>query len=266
MKPTACLVAFGILSSGALTACDATQGLTGSKSEKTAKAEEDDDDDAKESKKKKKKKKAEDDEESASAEPVKVPAPKSNLDPFVEQHLALVRTAASCDDKANAIAAWCMAANEFGAASPAEVPPTSTRLGVTTFVVTKDASKATLEKFMHLSSLAIRRADPGFALISEVKPDNDAERADTNRVAGLVFQHFAGRDVKLGAGEAMSGYLDGLAARASYPLTKHDNGYRVVGGSNADLRRIGKAWVSIEVPKNDPAGIWLSVFADLPYR
>lgn len=47
---------------------------------------------------------------------------------------------------------------------------------------------------------------------------------------------------------------------------KHANGYKLDGGSDADLRKVGKYWVSVEIPKKDPAGIWLSVFTNQAYE
>lgn len=58
------------------------------------------------------------------------------------------------------------------------------------------------------------------------------------------------------------GYFGGRSAAAQYPVARAGNGWQYQGGSFADIRRVGEHWVAIEVPQNDPAGIYVSVFAD----
>ncbi|MBI2389256.1 MAG: hypothetical protein HYV09_06545 [Deltaproteobacteria bacterium] len=60
--------------------------------------------------------------------------------------------------------------------------------------------------------------------------------------------------------------LDGLPKKAQYELQRHDNAYKLDGGSNADVRKVGKYWVAVEIPRKDPAGIRLSVFTNQPFE
>lgn len=203
----------------------------------------------------KKKKASKDDDEATEA-----------IDPFAKDHLAILKKAAGCADESEAIEPWCLAAGGFAKAARAKLPETGAFLGVTTFVQTQNASSATLEKYTHLSSVAFRAdGDEAFGLITEVKASTDSEAPEVKRVVDVLFAQFAGKKKKIEAEAGMRGFLDGLPKKAKYKLEKHANGYNLDGGSSADLRKIGKYWVSIEVPKKDPAGIWLSVFTNQPY-
>jgi hypothetical protein len=224
------------------------------KDEKGASHDEDEDD---EPKTKKKKKKTETENEA------------SPLDPFVEKHLAIALDAASCEDDSDAIEPWCLAARGFAKADAPTFPGTTTMIGVATFVQTKGASAATLEKYSQLASLAFRKGDEKsqkFALLSQIKPDGATEVAETHRITKLMFDHFGGKSVTIRVNETMGDYLDGLPDRAKYEVKEQDSGYRIEGGSEADVRKVGKVWVAVEVPKKDPAGIWFSVFSTKAYR
>jgi hypothetical protein len=216
-----------------------------------------DDDDEGSSKKKKSKKTEKDDEEGEGDDA---------LDPFAKDHLAITKKAARCDDESEAKEPWCLAANGFAKAERAKLPETGTFVGVTTFVQTKGASPATLEKYTHLSSLAFRAdGDEVLGWVTEVKPDTPAETTEVERIRDKVFAQFAGKKAKIEAEAGLRGYLDGLPKKAKYKLEKHAHGYKLDGGSYADLRKVGKYWVAVEVPRKDPAGIWLSVFTNQPY-
>lgn len=208
--------------------------------------------------KKKKKKAAKEDDEGSEGE---------SLDPFARDHLAIAKKAAHCDDESEAIEAWCLAARGFAKATRPKLPETGTLLGVTTFVQTDGASAETLEKYTHLSSLAFRNdGDEAFGFVAEVKGQTADEKTETKRVVDVIFDQIAGKKGQIEAETPMRNYLDGLPKKAKYPLEKHDNGYKLDGGSNADLRKVGKYWVTVEIPRKDPAGIWLSVFTNQPYE
>jgi len=197
--------------------------------------------------------KSKDDDEGTTAE----------VDPFAKDHLAIAKKIA-CGDPA--LEPWCTAAKGFAKASRAKLPDTGTLLGVTTFVQTKGASADTLEKHLHLSSAAFKNdGDDSTAWITEVKAESKAEQKEVRRLTDLLFDGFAGKKVTLDPNADLRGYLEGLPKKAKYALEKHGGGYKLKGGSHADLRKVGKVWVTTEVPQKDPAGIWLSVFSAQAY-
>lgn len=202
-----------------------------------------------------KKKKAKDDDEGGGT---------AEVDPFAKDHLAIAKKVACGDEP---LEPWCTAAKGFAKAARAKLPDTGTLLGVTTFVQTKGASAETFEKHGHLSSLSVKNdGDDSTAWITEVKGDTTAEQKETVRIGELLFKHFAGKKVTLDPNTGLRTYLDGLPKKAKYGLKKHEGGYTFDGGSKADLRKVGKWWVSVEIPQKDPAGIWLSVFSTQAYE
>jgi hypothetical protein len=177
-------------------------------------------------------------------------------DAFVSDHLG--KLAAACAKQR--IDPWCRA-TEYARAKRGEAPAAGTRLGVTSFVVTAGVDPASLEKHRRLSSLAARSdGDKVYALVASVSPRNPTGQQEVARLLPLVLAQIEGGPTPEVKEPGMSQYLEGLPSRASYPLAPQPTGWSVQGGSNADLRRVGDVWVAVEVPRNNPAGIWLSVF------
>ncbi len=188
----------------------------------------------------------------------------AEVDPFAKDHLAIAKKIA-CGD--SPLEPWCTAAKGFAKATRAKLPDTGTLLGVTTFVQTKGASAETFEKHLHLSSAAFKNdGDDSAAFIAQVKPDSASEQKEVQRLTDLLFDAFAGKKVTLDPNAGLRGYLDGLPKKAKYALEKHEGGYKVAGGAHADLRKVGKYWVAVEIPPKDPAGIWWSVFSTQAYE
>jgi hypothetical protein len=184
------------------------------------------------------------------------------LDPFVKRHLEILLTAAECGTAP--LEPWCMAAKGFASARPAPVKH-GTLLGVATFVQTDGASRATLAKYTKTASFSTRSGAPSHALIADVKGDNPSEEAELTTLRGQIFDHFAGKQVTFSTSAPLVGYLGSLVERAKYPMNPTPNGYKLEGGSNADVRKVGAAWVAVEVPARNPAGIWFNVFTEKSY-
>ncbi|MBW2458741.1 MAG: hypothetical protein JRI68_29855 [Deltaproteobacteria bacterium] len=239
------------LSPPLVTGCDAVSSLFEGNSDSDDDDDDNDDDDKPKKKKEKKSKKAK--------------SPDAALTPFIAQHLEIARQAAGCSGS-QPIEPWCTAAAGFTAGTPAK-PTKRTHLGLATFVQTKGASPGTLKQHQHLASLSFRSSGSRtFAFIAKVSPDDASERIEVARVESLLLQWFGGGRPPVRVSLGMAGYLDGLPAKTKYEAVAHDHGYAVKGGTNAELRRVGDYWVTAEVPRKNPAGIYFSVFHDTTYR
>ena len=185
-------------------------------------------------------------------------------DPFVAKHLELLAKAADCKGK-DRIEHWCLIAEGF-VSGERGVPSVGVKVGTTTFVVTEDASVATLDKFATLSCLAVRKDGKTFAGITTVKPDNAAEQASVDASREDLVAVFAGERKSIRMTPDLLGYVESLPATAKYPTEKSDTGFKIVGGSNADVRRVKSHWIAVEVPRKNPLGIYVSIFTDRPYE
>lgn len=191
----------------------------------------------------------------ASAPP---PVVVAGEDAFVAKHLQLLAGAGACKEGSK-IRAFC-ALTKFAQAKAIPPPPAaSSHIGLSTFVTTEGATEESIAQRVEVSALAFNPDGGGRALLSTVKPDNDSERADL-LAARTSIEAFAvgGPTPKLG--NNLATYLESLPKRAKYTMTPHSRGFRLDGGSKADVRFVGSAWVVVEVPARDPKGAWMSVY------
>ena len=261
-----------LLAAVGLSGCDKLADATKEKQKADAIESQATDEEAKPKKKKKKKKdekatQAEQATSAATAPPKTAAAapPAPPLDPFVEKHLALIDVAAKCGG-ADAIEPWCSSAKGFASGTAAPIPA-GAKLGVTTFIETANASPETMAKHQHLSAFAVHQDGASTSgWISEIKANNDGERADLAVVTSALIDRLASKATPLGVKADLASYLDGLPQSGKYAAVRHPSGYVLQGGSSADVRKVGATWVSVEVPRNNPAGVWFSVFSEAAYR
>lgn len=189
----------------------------------------------------------------------KAERPAEPADDFAERHLMLLGQYAGCATAAPD-KLWCRAMDSKVAAG-GSAPATGTYMGVTTFVQTAGGSADSLTKFSRLSSLAVRESSGNtYALIATINPRNAPGKAEVARLLPLVKRQIEGAAEPQVAEPGLRAYLESLPARASYPLRAHRRGFLIDGGSRAELRPAGKVWISVEVPANNPAGIWITIF------
>lgn len=126
-------------------------------------------------------------------------------------------------------------------------------------MTTEGATEESIAKLIEVSALAFNPGDGGRALLSAVKPDNDSERAELQATRASI-EAFATGGAPPKLGDNLASYLESLPKRAKYAMTPHARGFRLDGGSKADLRFVGNAWVAVEVPARDAKGLWISVY------
>lgn len=183
---------------------------------------------------------------------------------FVAAHLARLDAELPCNQPTTppALAPLCHAVGWSGGTAAAL--PQASLVGVTSFVVTDGPVAENLQRQVKLSVLGVRHeGGQVFADITSPsgRPGDMAPTMAANDVMGAIQQNRVG-PVVLPLG--LYGYYAGRAAIASYPVASAGTGWQYQGGSFADLRRVGDHWVAIETPANEPAGIYVTVFADNP--
>ncbi len=186
-------------------------------------------------------------------------------DPYVAKHLKLLLEAASCGAADKRMEAWCQVAEGFPNGT-SSVPSKGVKVGLTTFVVTAEATRETLDKYQTLSCLGVGKGGDTFASITSVKPDSDAETKSAAAAQLDVLSVLKGgrRDIQMTPD--LKSYVDSLSAAAKFPTKKTDKGFRIEGGSNADVRRVGTTWLAVDVPAKDPKGLYISIFTDAGYH
>ena len=99
-------------------------------------------------------------------------------------------------------------------------------------------------------------------MITSITPDNDSE---SQMMAEAVFNlalFFKGRAQTVPIGNDLLGYIRGLPAGASHPVTLGKHGWRFEGEATAEVRRVGDFWVAVETPREGPPGIFVSIYTD----
>ena len=134
--------------------------------------------------------------------------------------------------------------------------------GVTTWVATSAPLLENLTGLRRFSSLAFRTE--GSAVVGEIispRP-RDGDQAPVQAMQAVELLLRSNTPGPLPMMRQLFNYISSRAAAASYPVARTAQGWQLGGGSMADIRRVGPVWVAIEVPRNNPAGLYLSIFID----
>jgi hypothetical protein len=157
---------------------------------------------------------------------------------------------------------WCPAADGWAGAKTPALPRAKVLVGITVELAEDgDASRAVLDT-VTLSALAFR-SDGKQTLIklTMIKPTSDDEvRSLTQAVASIALV-LKGKAAAAELPKDLTGYLAGLPADASYPVTKGARGWTWTGASRGELRRVGDVWVVVETAASGD-GYFVSVFVD----
>jgi hypothetical protein len=92
----------------------------------------------------------------------------------------------------------------------------------------------------------------------------DASNADEQKLIdtalAAIHAFFAGEAKEVALPKDLAEYLADLPA-AGYKVTKGAHGWTwKSGATSAELRKVGDAWVAIEVPQKGDRGLFVSVF------
>ena len=204
-----------------------------------------------------------------SAAPVPAPTATAYDTAFVDQHLARLRQEAGCDGPTPhaRLGVFCPAVTGWsrGTATPFPVGG-SAKAGITTWIPTQGSVEAADQQLRRFSVLATNSgADQ---MRGDITSPQARHQLDTGPGVGMaqVEARLGGTPGPVAIPIGLYDYVNQRPGQAQYPLATTANGWQIQGGSYADIRRVGDRWVAVEVPRNAPEGLYLSVFVDDPIR
>lgn len=168
--------------------------------------------------------------------------PKPTVDVTTAQ-LAALATAAKCEDAASPFRPWCIA-TKFETGTAAALPKGKVLVGMTIELETgKPAGDALTQK---VSFVALAIGKDGKVKLTDVKPESpDEEKA----VAEAVFNTsavFKGKAKTSKLPKELATYFATL--KGAYNVKKSGKDWTWSGASASRMRKVGDAWVVIEVP------------------
>jgi len=183
-------------------------------------------------------------------------AGSASADDLVTKQLAALGDAANCKDASSPFRPWCIAA-DFANGKLADLPKGKTLVGITIELETgKDAKAALTDKVM---PAALVIDDKGMVKITDITPSNDGEKQMLAEAVFNLAAVFKDKSATAKLPKDLASYIKTM--KAKYKPSKSSTEWTWQGESAARLRKVGKFWVSVEVPaKNN--GIWASVFTD----
>jgi hypothetical protein len=199
----------------------------------------------------------------APPEPATPPAPRIEDDAIIDAMLARLGTVASCPGSRRV---WCVAASGWSRGEPATLPAGSVALvGVTVGLQRDKPDDELLAVDVALSALVFRpEGEKTVGLITDIPPSNPGEQRLMRNAMSSIARVVRGEDERVKLAPSLVRHLDSLPAQASYPLSRGPDGadWRMTGKSNARIRKVGRSWVAIEVPRAGPEGIFVSVYPE----
>jgi hypothetical protein len=207
-----------------------------------------------------------------SARPVVGPPPPPTVAPydpqFIATHLTRARTESGCDAvPTGPTAIFCPALRGWDTGIAAPLPPGPIPLiGVTTWIPTATPFAAADARQRRLSFLVLRSDPTGrYGTLITPRGDNAGEDLAVAQTLSIVAAAVpTGSTAPIAVPMGLHSFANAQAQSASYPIASTGQGWQLQGGSFADVRRVGNVWVSVEVPRNAPAGLYFSVFVDSP--
>jgi hypothetical protein len=188
-------------------------------------------------------------------------APRMSDDAIIETMLGRLGAAAGCPASRRV---WCVAADGWTGGGAAELPPGSVALvGVTVGLQRERADDELLATEASLSALVLRHdGASALGLITDIPPSNPGEQRLMRAAMTSIAKVVRGEDERVKLAPSLVRHLDALPPQASYPLRRGDDDWRMTGKSNARLRKVGGAWVTIEVPRAGPEGIFVGIYPE----
>jgi hypothetical protein len=157
-----------------------------------------------------------------------------------------------------------VAASGWSRGQAAELPAGSVALvGVTVGLQRDKPDDELLAVDVALSALVFRpEGEQTLGLITDIPPSNPGEQRLMRNAMTSIARVVRGDDDRVKLAPSLAKHLDTLPAQASYALARGPAGddWRMTGKSPARIRKVGRSWVAIEVPRAGPEGIFVSVY------
>jgi hypothetical protein len=188
---------------------------------------------------------------------------RTPADKLVPMMLARLAKAADCAGKGQKKRVWCVAVDKWDKGTVADLP-TAPLVGVS-FGVRADlpvedllAGEATLAVF------AVKKdADkPPLGVITDLRPENAAEKRIIGDGMAAVAKTIKGDEPAAKLDPALHKLVQAVSGAATHPVVKGDTAWQMTGQSDTFVRRAGDVWIAVEVPKEGPEGIFVSIFTD----
>ena len=203
-----------------------------------------------------------------SAAPVPAPTATAYDATYVDTHLARLREAAGCGAAPHAeLGVFCPAATGWATGTAAPFPVgEGTRIGLTTWVPTQGD---VLGAFMAQRRFSVLASNSAGQMRGDIVSPTARNPLDTgpNTAMSSLLAHMRGTQpapVPLPFG--IYNFVIGRSSAPEYLLATSPNGWQLQGGSFADIRRVGQTWVAVEVPRQNPLGLYFTVFVDAEFR
>ena len=176
--------------------------------------------------------------------------------------LASLHSAADCKNKRSLWRVWCVAADGWARGKAGPMPRGKVLVGLTVELVDGGDAVGALHESVSLSALAFKvDGKDTLAKITKIKPTSPDEDKAVMRAVGGVTMVLKGKAKSAKLSADLLAYVRGLADGASYAVTRTPHGWTWKGASLAELRRVGTAWVAIEIPDRRN-GLFVTVFTD----
>lgn len=180
------------------------------------------------------------------------PATDPRADP-IDALLARLDRAAECG---HAGSVWCLATRGWATGTVPPIPD-GVLVGIT-IGLERDRPDAELPRgLVTFSAFAAR---DGKVFVTDIPPVNASEQKMLDAAAAAVTDALTRRVPRAELPRSLLELLDTLPIK--YPVVRATNEWRYSGPAEGRIRRVGDAWVVIEIPKGGPAGAILSIYTD----
>jgi hypothetical protein len=187
--------------------------------------------------------------------------PRVSDDAIIEEMLSRLGAAARCPGSRRA---WCIPSAGWAEGQAADLPGGDRALVGVTIGLERDREDADLlSTEVVLSVLALRRAGDGIlGLITDVPPENPSETRVVRAAISSIGKVVKGDADRVQLAPSLARHLDTYIPQATYPLTRQGAAWAMTGKSNARIRKVGRLWIAIEVPRSGPQGIFVSLYPE----
>jgi hypothetical protein len=175
--------------------------------------------------------------------------------------LAQVHDALGCPKSTHAERAFCAAADGWASGEAAPLPDAPSLLvGLSVSLPENDPVDKALEQTVRFAALGVRGGATPLARVASMDASNADEQKLIDTALAAIHAFFAGEAKEVTLPKDLAEYLADLPS-AGYKVTKGAHGWTwKSGATSAELRKVGDAWVAIEVPQKGDRGLFVSVF------
>lgn len=189
-------------------------------------------------------------------------SPESGGD-ATDDMLRALSLAADCAGPRRPRLPWCVVAEGWPSGTAGNLISKRALLGLRVQVSESADNRFAILHQTRLAALAIR-TDAGRnnrAALTELVPDNDAERAELSAVLPAMQDVLDGSQERVALGTRLYRFI-ALEGSASNALDEQPNRWRFRGRYPTEIRRVGALWCVVERSRDRPWAFYVSVMSD----